>query len=38
MSTSVEDVVTEFTSTYPKDVTLEEPSDVEMKNGEVQIL
>lgn len=38
MSTSVEDVVTEFMNTFPKDVTLEDSSDVEMKNSEVQIL
>uniref|UniRef100_A0A8R7QJX4 Aminotransferase-like plant mobile domain-containing protein n=1 Tax=Triticum urartu TaxID=4572 RepID=A0A8R7QJX4_TRIUA len=34
MSTPVEDAVTEIMNTSPKDVTLEETSDAEMKNGE----
>lgn len=34
MSTPVEDAVTEIMNTSPEDVTLEETSDVEMKNGE----
>ncbi|KAM3260464.1 hypothetical protein ACQJBY_051620 [Aegilops geniculata] len=38
MSTPVEDAVTEFMNTSPKDATLEEASDAEMKNGEGHLL